>query len=400
MNRREIEIVRNEMYTDLVDNILPYWMNKMQDEEYGGFYGQINGLEELIMDADKGGILNARILWSFSAAYNQLKKAEYLEVANRAFQYVTDHFFDTELGGTYWSLRRDGHSQDTKKQIYSQAFFIYALTEYYRATGITQSLEKAIDLFHLIEKYSFDKARNGYFEAFSRDWQPLKDLRLSEKDANESKTMNTHLHILEAYTNLFRVWKDETLKSQLENLIELFIDRITDSETFHLNLFFDDDWECKSSIISYGHDIEASWLIYEAAEVLDKPELLAKIKCICEKIVKASIEGLQEDGSLIYEKNLSSGHLDTERHWWPQAEAVVGFVNAWEISGESGYLSKAEASWQYIKKYLIDRENGEWFWSASMDGTVNRKDDKAGFWKCPYHNSRACLEVIRRIENH
>jgi len=395
----KIQLVRSDMHIELVENILPYWMNKMQDKKFGGFYGQINGQEELIVNSPKGGILNARILWSFSAAYNQLKKPEYLEMANHAYNYIVVHFFDAEMGGTYWSLLCDGQPQDTKKQIYSQAFFIYALIEYYRATGIGQSLKKAIDLFHLIEKFSFDKSRNGYFEAFSRNWQPLKDLRLSEKDANESKTMNTHLHILEAYTNLFRVWKDETLAVKLENLIELFIVCITDFHTFHLNLFFNDDWECKSSIISYGHDIEASWLIYEAAEVLGKPELLEKAKWICEKLVIASMEGLQKDGSLIYEKDLRTGHIDVERHWWPQAEAVVGFINAWEFTGEIEYLTHAETSWQYIKDYLIDRENGEWFWSAMADGTANRKDDKAGFWKCPYHNSRACLELIRRVEN-
>ncbi|WP_423126664.1 AGE family epimerase/isomerase [Gaoshiqia sp. Z1-71] len=390
--------LKDEMKPDLVDNILPYWMNRMPDRSNGGFYGQITGEEQIIEQANKGGILNARILWSFSATYNDLKNPEYLEMANRACNYIINHFFDEKHGGTYWSLRCDGQPHDTKKQIYSQSFFIYALAEYYRATRFSQSLEKAVELFHLIEKFSFDKTRNGYFEAFSREWQPLEDLRLSEKDANESKTMNTHLHILEAYTNLYRVWKDKTLETQLENLVRLFLDRIVDSGTFHLNLFFDDDWTCKSNIISYGHDIEASWLIYEAAEVLGKRELLEKTKWVCERIVKASMEGLQDDGSLIYEKDSKTGYLDANRHWWVQAEAVVGFLNMYELTHEKVYIEKASACWQYIKNNLVDPRNGEWFWSISRDGVVNRRDDKAGFWKCPYHNSRTCLEIIKRVE--
>ena len=390
--------LKQQVEKELTHNILPFWSQKMTDTENGGFYGRINGAGELISGENKGGILNARILWTFSSAYFHEKNPEYLEMANRSKDFILKHFFDTEFGGTYWTISFDGKPVDTKKQIYSQAFFIYALAEYYRATATSQSLEKAIELFHLIEKFSFDKTRNGYFEAFSREWQPLEDLRLSEKDANESKTMNTHLHILEAYTNLYRVWKDKTLETQIENLVRLFLNRIVDSETFHLNLFFDDDWTCKSSIISYGHDIEASWLIYEAAEVLGKTELLEKAKWFCEKIVKASEEGLQPDGGLIYEKDPHCGHLDTDRHWWVQAEAVVGFLNAYELTSEKKYIEKASACWQYIKNNLVDHQNGEWFWSVFGDGVVNRRDDKAGFWKCPYHNSRACLETIKRAD--
>ncbi len=386
------------MQFDLVQNILPYWMNKMRDETSGGFFGQIDGNEKLNPNAPKGGILNARILWTFSAAYNDLKDQNYLEKATLAYNYIVDHFFDEKNGGTFWSLQFDGQPQDTKKQIYSQAFFIYALTEYYKATKFQESLDKAIELFYLIEKYSFDKSRNGYMEAFSQNWEMLEDLRLSEKDANENKTMNTHLHILEAYTNLYRVWKDEKLKKQLKNLIELFIDRIVDPKSFHLNLFFNDDWECKSSIISYGHDIEASWLIYEAAVVLGDKEVLENTERIAKRITEAVMEGLQPDGSLIYEKDLSSGHVDFERHWWPQAEAVVGFLNTYELTGNEDYIEHASNCWQYINQKLIDRQHGEWFWSVLGDGMVNRNEDKAGFWKCPYHNSRACLEAIKRID--
>lgn len=385
-----------KLKTELVQHILPFWMQKMTDHEQGGFYGRMDGNNRLIIDAPKGGILNARILWTFAAAYRELKNPEYLAAAERAKNYIFDHFFDTLSGGTYWSLDYKGQPLDTKKQIYSQAFFIYALSEYHLATTDAKCRDTAISLFKLIEEHSFDTVQNGYFEAYSRDWQLLNDLRLSEKDANEKKTMNTHLHILEAYTNLYRTWKADHLAKQLRNLINLFTEKIIDPKTNHLNLFFAENWECKSNITSYGHDIESSWLLYEAACVLGDEKLIAETAKISLKITEASMEGLQPDGSIIYEKNTITEHIDTERHWWPQAEAVVGFYNAYELTADVDFLQKAVKSYEYIRAYLTDRENGEWFWSCNSDGTLNHTDDKAGFWKCPYHNGRMCLEIIRR----
>jgi mannobiose 2-epimerase len=393
INPMTIQQLKSEVHNELVQNILPFWSTKMVDPK-GGFYGQIKGDGQLIPLADKGGILNARILWSFSAAYHQEKNPVYLEMANRAKEYILDHFFDPEFGGTYWTISFDGNPVDTKKQIYSQAFFIYAFTEHYRATGDESSLQTAIELFRIIEKYSFDQELNGYFEAYSRDWVLLEDLRLSEKDENEKKTMNTHLHILEAYTNLYRVWKDNELKKQLRNLILIFTGKIVNQKTFHLDLFFDENWNTKSTIVSYGHDIEASWLIDEAARVLGDQDLIAQVQQICIKIADASCDGLQPDGSMVYETD--KGHLETDRHWWVQSEAVVGFLNAWELTENQEWLDKALKCWKYISENLIDRVGGEWFWSISDEGVANIRDDKAGFWKCPYHNSRMCLEVMAR----
>ena len=386
--------LQTEVHKELVNGILPFWSQKMVDNQNGGFYGRIDGYDGLISDAEKGGILNARILWSFSSAFLHEKNPLYLEMAFRAKQYITTHFFDSRYGGTYWAVSFDGKPQDTKKQIYSQAFFIYAFSEHYRASGDQSSLQTAIELFRIIEKYSFDSESNGYFEAYSRDWKLLEDLRLSEKDANEKKTMNTHLHILEAYTNLYREWKDEGLRRQLRNLIQLFNKTIIDPTTYHLNLFFDENWTCKSVITSYGHDIEASWLLLEAAEVLGDGDLAETTKEICLQIVNAASEGLQADGSLIYEMDNATGHRDKDRHWWPQAEAVVGYLNAYKVTGKEEFLLNSLNCWKYIKENLVDKANGEWFWSIKEDGNVNRKDDKAGFWKCPYHNARMCLEVM------
>lgn len=390
-----IQKLKTEVRDELINNILPFWSEKMIDTQNGGFYGQIKGDGQLVPEADKGGILNARILWSFSSAYLHVKNPLYLEMANRARDYILNHFFDQEFGGTYWMVSVDGKPVDTKKQIYSQAFFTYAFTEHYRATGDESSLQTAIDLFRIIEKRSFDPDLNGYFEAYSRDWKLLEDLRLSEKDENEKKTMNTHLHILEAYTNLFRVWKDEELAKQLRNLILIFIEKIVNPSSYHLDLFFDENLKAKSTIVSYGHDIEASWLIDEAARVLGDDELLDRVQPICIKVAEAACkDGLRADGSMVYE--LDKGHLETDRHWWVQSEAVVGFLNAFELTHDQAWFEKAEKCWKYISENLVDRAGGEWFWSISEDRIPNRNGDKAGFWKCPYHNSRMCLEVMAR----
>lgn len=386
------------MRSELENNILPFWMNKMEDDEQGGFYGQITGNDELRPEASKGAILNARILWTFSAAYRLLKKPEYLKTATRAKRYLIDRFYDPEYGGIYWELDYKGNPLDTKKQIYAIGFAIYGLSEYARATGDAEALEYAQRLFEVIEQHSFDPVQNGYLEALTRDWQPIEDMRLSDKDENEKKTMNTHLHILEPYTNLYRVWKNERLERQLRNLIDVFITRILDPQTGHLNLFFEEDWTNKYRIYSYGHDIEASWLIHEAALVLGDETVLKQIEPLIVRIAQAADEGLNPDGSMIYENFLDKQKIDRELHWWVQAENVVGHINLYQHFGDESALDIAARCWEFIKAKLIDREQGEWHWSILPDRTVNRKDDKAGFWKCPYHNGRMCMEVIERFK--
>lgn len=394
---KKLEALREEVKDELVNDILPFWMNRMTDREQGGFYGRIDGNNCLHPDAPKGAILNARILWTFSAAFRLLKKPEYLEAATRAKRYLLDFFYDKQYGGIFWELNADGTPSDAKKQIYALGFALYGLSEYARATGDREALEYAVRLFEVIEKYSFDPVQNGYVEALTREWQPIQDMRLSDKDENEKKTMNTHLHILEPYANLYRVWKDERLEKQLRNLIKVFVTRILDAESGHLNLFFEEDWSNKYHIISYGHDIEASWLIHEAALALGDQGLLAEIEPVIVKIAQAADEGLNRDGSMIYENFVDKQKVDRELHWWVQAENVVGHINLYQYFHDEDALRKALKCWQFIKENLIDGEGGEWYWSRYADGTVNRKDDKAGFWKCPYHNGRMCMEIIERF---
>lgn len=383
---------------DVVENnILAFWLNNMQDVERGGFYGQMRGDGTLVKDASKGCILNARILWAFSAAYRVLGKPEYLKAATRAKDYILQHFIDKENGGAYWELDCEGNPIDTKKQFYAIGFVIYGLSEYARATDDKEALEWAIKLFDVIEEHSFDPKYNGYIEACTREWKVIEDMRLSELDANYPKSQNTHLHIIEPYTNLYRIWKDARLEKALRNLIDIFTDRILNPETYHLDLFFEMDWKRGAGWLeSYGHDIECSWLMHEAALVLGDKQVLAKVEPIVQRVAKASEKGLNADGSMTHEANVDTGHVDDDRHWWVQAEAVVGFLNIYQYFGDKDALQKGLDCWQYIKDNLIDYEGGEWYWSRDPQRNINRKDDKAGFWKCPYHNSRMCLEIIER----
>ena len=398
MDKNKLVLFKKEMQDVLTGNILPFWIDKMVDHENGGFYGRIDGHGNLHADAEKGGILNARILWTFSAAYRVLGKSEYLEMATRAKDYIIAHFIDREYGGTYWSLDYKGNPKDTKKQFYAIGFMIYGLSEYVRATGDKEALDYAIQLFECIEEHSLDVIYNGYIEACTREWGEIADMRLSDLDANYPKSQNTHLHIIEPYANLYRVWKDERLEKALRNMINIFTDKILNPETNHLDLFFEKDWTRGAGHLeSYGHDIECSWLMHEAALVLGDAEVLKKVEEIVPLVAKASEKGLNPDGSMIHEANLDTGHVDDDLHWWVQAEAVVGFYNIYQHFGDESALDKSLQCWRYIKDNLIDYEGGEWYWSRRPDGTLNLDDDKAGFWKCPYHNGRMCLEIIERI---
>ena len=400
-----MEIKAEELRNILENNILSFWLDRMQDDENGGFYGRIRGDGTLVADAPKGCILNGRILWAFSAAYRVLGKKEYLDAATRAKRYIIDHFIDTEYGGTYWSVDYKGNPLDTKKQFYAIGFVLYGMSEYVRATGDEEALSICLSLFDSIEEHAYDSQYGGYIEALTRDWQPIEDMRLSDLDANYPKSQNTHLHIIEPYTNMLRmvqevqgVQKVQGVQAAVRRLIDIFCDRILNPATHHLDLFFDMDWQrCAGWLESYGHDIECSWLLHEAALVLGDKEVLRKVEPIVQLVAKASEKGLNTDGSMTHEANLDTGYVDRDRHWWVQAEAVVGFYNIYQHFGDRTALQKAENCWQYIKDHLIDYDGGEWFWSADETANINRKDDKAGFWKCPYHNSRMCLELIERL---
>lgn len=390
-----IASLQQEMREVLHHNILSFWLQRMQDTQHGGFYGRIKGDGTLVADAPKGGILNARILWSFAAAYRVTGRQEYLEAATRAKDFILQYFIDREYGGTYWELDSQGTPTDTKKQFYSIAFTLYGMAEYARATGCQQALHTAIQLYEVIEQYALDSEHGGYIEALTRDWGPLDDVRLSALDVNYPKSQNTHLHILEAYTCLYRIWKDRQLEQSLRRLIRTFTDRIIHPHTHHLGLFFQRDWApYPQRLESYGHDIECSFLLHEAAVVLGDQQLLSDTQPLVLQLAEASAVGIQPDGSVIHEANLDTGAVDANRQWWVQAENVTGWMRIYQLTHQASALQRALATWQYIKTHLIDYTHGEWYWDCAPDGTPNTHDDRAGFWKCPYHNTRMCLEVM------
>jgi mannobiose 2-epimerase len=379
-------------------NILDFWQNKTIDDLHGVFFGKIDNDNKIIVEAPKGSVLNGRILWTFSAAYQLTKSEVYLKTAERAFEYLSDHFIDKEFGGVFWTVDYKGNPLDTKKQIYALAFAIYGLSEFYISSKNEEVLNLAIDLYNAILKYSYDIENGGYMEALTRDWKEIEDLRLSDKDANEKKSMNTHLHLLEAFANLYRVWKNEKLEEKISELIYIFLNQIIDRDTHHLILFFDEKWNPKSQIVSYGHDIEAAWLIEEAAKIIGNKSLLQQVKDQSVNLAIAASDGLDTDGGLWYEYDLGKDDLIKEKHSWPQAEAMVGFFNAWKITGVDSFLKRSFGSWNFIQQHILDKKNGEWFWGIKEDNSV-MNEDKVGIWKCPYHNSRACLELIKKIKD-
>ena len=396
IDKTVLQTFRDELQAEL-EEILSFWSTQTIDHRQGGFIGKMDNIGLVDDNAPKGLVLNARILWTFSAAYAKTPDPTYLAVAQRAFGVLSDQFYDEQYAGYYWSIGADGTALNTRKQVYGQAFVLYALAEYHRILHDENERlivwAKAVMVFGWIEQYSFDRKHNGYWEAVAQDGSPLDDLRLSERDRNDPKTMNTHLHILEAYANLYRIWPDRILQPQLNNLIDLFLDKIVDSTTHHLICFFDAEWNPSPSPISYGHDIETAWLLLEAAEIEQYRVEDARRAAL--QIALAAAEGFDPTlGALYYEDHL------LEKHWWVEAEAMVGFLNAWEITQEEHWLDKSLACWAYIKQEIKDKEHGEWFWGIDAQGKVMEGEDKVGFWKCPYHNTRACLEIIRRLDKH
>ena len=392
--------LRQRVEAELLSDILPFWLKYAIDEEYGGFRGQIANDLTINPHAAKGIILNARILWTFSKAFSTYGDPVYLDAARRAYEYLVRFFWDNEFGGVYWMVDYQGNPFDTKKRIYGQAFTVYALAEYYHATGDAEILARALRLVEVIEASGHDPANGGYFETYERDWTLAVDQRLSEVDQDEKKSMNTHLHLLEAYAALLRNHEHSTVRLRLRELIEVFLNHIVDPKTHHFLLFFDEEWRTQSDKVSFGHDIEGSWLLCEAAEILGDTALLESVRAVGLSMAQAVYDqGLDTDGGLLYEAG-PTGIIDSDKHWWPQAEAIVGFLNAHELSGRQYFRDAAERSWAFIEEHIIDREHGEWFWLVSKDGVPAAERDKVGPWKCPYHNSRACFETMERLDAH
>ncbi len=391
-----LQLLKQELGQELNENILNYWVKNVYDAKKETFYGRITLDGKPDQMHNKSAVLITRILWTFSAAYRKFPKPEYKQMADEAYRIITTDFWDKENGGVFWEINSKNEPADTKKQFYALAFTIYATTEYYLAFNNEQAKQLAVSLYFIIEAYSYNPSNKGYIDVLSKEWHHSSGMRLSDKEIPDTMTMNTHLHVLEAYTNLFRVWPENELKQKLENLLRLFLDKIIDKNSWHFNLFFDKNWKNMGDVDSYGHDIEGTWLLYEAAEVLGDQSILKEVEEVAVKMAEVTIkEGFASlHNGLLYEKE--DNHLIEEFHWWPQAEAVIGFFNLWQITKEKKYLNRAINSWEFIKKYIIDKEDGEWFWGLDKD-LQPLNIEKVNGWKAPYHNGRMCLELIHRI---
>jgi mannobiose 2-epimerase len=395
----ELERLSAKAGEHLFGHILPFWCGPAVDRVNGGWMAWLSNDLKPDRTQPKGLILNARVLWAFSAAHRVRPEPLYFEMAERAFEVVMNLFWDSEQGGAFWRLDDRFEVMDDSKKIYGQAFYIYALTEYHLAFGSAAALARAQHLFRLVERHAHDPGFGGYMEVCRHDWSAAgPEARLSDKDMNEKKSMNTHLHVLEAYANLHRVWPEASVADRLRELVELFLERILDTRTNHLHHFFDEQWNVRSNTCTFGHDIEASWLLCEAAGQLGDPSLSERVRRAALRLAQTTLrEGLGTDGGLAYEGR-DGAIIDAGREGWPQAEAMVGFLNAFEMGNDESFFTAARQVWRYIEKHLVDRVHGEWFWRVNPDGRPDARLPKVSEWKGPYHATRACLEIMKRAD--
>lgn len=389
--------LRLEVEQEARQNILPFWLNKVWAPDGLTFVGEIGHDGTADHLAAKSGILAARMLWTFSHAFLLYGDRKFRQAADNAYHYLITHFWDAQFGGTYWSVNAGDFPLDVKKHIYANSFSMYSLVEYFRASGERQALDKAIEVFRLVEQHAHDPVHRGWHESFERDWSNSEDARLAVGEHNAPKSMNTHLHLMEAMTNLLRVWQAPLLIERQREMLRVFLDHIIHSARNQFVLFFSDTWQPQLDVVSFGHDIEGSWLIMEAAEVLGDEALIHETRERGLKMAQVVLEqGVDRDGAVLGEDESGEG-FEVIKDWWPQAEAVVGFLNAYEASGDDKFLTASMDAWTWIKTYLIDREHGEWYWGTTRDRAPLQRE-LAGFWKCPYHNGRMCFEVQERVE--
>lgn len=397
ITQRQQEHFFREVGHHLFDVYLPFWHGPALDRKHGGWMGWMDNQLKPDRTQPKGLIVHARILWAFSAAYGANPLPLYREMAGRAHEFLMNRFWDPLHGGAFWRLDDKGRVLDDAKKCYGQAFVIYALAEFHRAFGSPPALARAQELFGLLEQHAHDDQHGGYWEVRQRDWSEADaSARLSEKDLPEKKSMNNHLHLLEAFTNLHRVWPQPQVAARLKELLDLFLDRILDARTLHLHHFFDAAWQPRSDSYTFGHDIEASWLLCEAADELHDSGRTRKVHTVAVDMArKVFEEGLGANGALCYEGR-QGRIVDAGHECWPQAEAMVGFLNAYELSRDKNFLAAALRVWNYTENHLMDRLHGEWFWRVNPDGRPDAKLPKVSEWKGPYHVTRACLETLRR----
>ena len=381
-------MLKDQLKKHLTEKILPFWEN-LADEEYGGYYGYVDKELLLVRDADKGCILNSRILWTFSTAARVMGDTSLRPFADRAYAFLR-RFQDEKNGGVYWSVTHDGRPQDTSKHTYCQAFAIYGLAAYYRLTGNKEALEQAIALYRLIEEKCRDAG--GYGEAYRADFSPESNEKLSENGVMAGRTMNTLLHVLEGYTELYRAWPDAALREKGAQALSCFLHTIYNKSEHRLEVFFDSDFHSLLNMQSYGHDIEASWLLWDSVTALLPQEEWAPYRAMCLDLAESVCQRAFTDHGL--KNECVDGENNELRIWWVQAETMLGFANAYTLTGDAAWLDRLNIQWAAIQRLIVDkREKGEWYWSVYENGELTERP-MVEEWKCPYHNSRMCLKIM------
>lgn len=384
-----------EFEAHLTNQLIPFW-NRLKDDKCGGFYGLVTQDLQVDTKSSKGVILNSRILWFYSKAYMTLKDSTLLQMADHAFEFLAEHCYDRQFGGIYWSLQYDGTPEDTTKHTYNQAFAVYALSIYYQACHKKEALNLAYTLYDLIE----DKCRDedGYLEAFHQDFTPASNEKLSENGVMAERTMNTLLHVMEAYTELYRADASPKVKDNLYEILQLFSEKIYNPDKKILDVFFDRNYRTLIDLESFGHDIEASWLIDRACDVLGDAEWQATMSEITAALAEVTYEHAYDTTFHALNNERENATVDRQKIWWVQAEAVIGFYNTYKNHPErQEYRTASEDIWKFICQHVVDANSGEWFESLDANGKPNREQALVHPWKCPYHNGRMCMEMMERL---
>ncbi len=399
MNKTEIEAFSKRVSDHLFNHILPFWSGPALDNEQGGWMAWLSNDLKPDRSKAKGLVLNTRILWTFAAAHDVRQEARYHDLDDRALDWVMNRFWDSQYGGAFWRLNDSGKVLDDSKQVYGEAFCMYALAQYHLAFNAPPALARARELFALLDKHAHEPKHGGYLEARSRNWTSAVPSQVGGHELGATKSMNTNLHVLEALTTLYRAWKDPLLAERLREMIRLFREKILDARTQHFHHFFDDSWKVLSDNYTFGHDIEGSWLLCEAAEALGDKALQHEVEQVAVRMADVALkEGVSADGGLCYEGKAGK-IVEAGKDWWPQAEALVGFINAYQICREAKYLDAARQVWDFIDRHIADHVHGDWFWRVDAEGKLDPKPPKVSEWKGPYHSGRACLEAAQRLSN-
>ena len=372
--------------------IADWWLDQTQDEHYGGFIGEVDSASKPVANAAKGSVLNSRLLWFFSTIAQLEPQPQFRNAADRAYGAFIENFCDKEFGGTYWELTHDNSVLDDNKQVYAQCFYIYALAAYFKLTQDQQAIASALRIFDLLEEHALDRLEGGYIESLDRQWQRKSTQRLSDEDLVAPKSMNTHLHVVEAYSALYEVTGAQKVAAALRSSIQLFDDYILDHDTGHLRMFFNGNWADRSTHLSFGHDIEASWLLWKAVSVLGDESMIQRFRAISLTMVDQHMESaLGDNGESLDQASLANGQNCEASVWWVQAEALVGYLAAFKQTRDPRYLKVADGIWRFIQDNHIDQVNGEWHWLGADSAASQQPKYKAGFWKGPYHNGRAMM---------